>query len=89
MTSGSAQPADDQPNGSSTTPTDGPPSEPSGTDATLPISLGSMSKALEEMFMQGWRASRLLPSKREPLNLRVNASLNAETKQVDLDIQIL
>ena len=88
MTNGSARPAGDLPSASSTTPTAGQPSEPSTTDETFPVTPESLSGALEEMFKQGWRAARLLPLMKEPLDISVTAKVNRETSEVDLEVQI-
>ncbi len=88
MTSGPAPSADGQPNPSSTTPTDGPPTEPP-TTGEIPVTRETLAEALEEMFRQGWRAARLLPLKNEPLDLRVTVIVNHETQELDIRPEIV
>lgn len=81
MTSGHALPADDQPKASSTTPNDGPPSEPPSTDETFPITAGNLSELLRDTFQNGWESARTLPQ-REKLEVTFSVKIDRETESV-------
>ena len=85
MTSGSVPPADGQPSKSSTAPTDGPPSEPRGTEEPFPISREEFSATMAETFKAGWRLAKMMtqddPPEVEflPVVDSVNRSVSVET----------
>lgn len=90
MTNGSAPDAGDHPNSSSSTPTDGPPSEPSTTEPeTLPMDTESLQNALLAAFQQGWRIGQIMPDQPQPPALEFMVRPNPETRSVDIEVKLI
>ena len=86
MTSGLVPPADDQPNGSSTAPTDGPPNDPRGTELTAPnvlLEVQSLRRALTEVYHAGWNTARPTTLEKPPVILW-EMRVDRKTKQLNV-----
>lgn len=84
MTSGSVPPANDPPNSSSTTPTDGPPSEQPST--TLLFDVTSLAAALEAAYKSGWNLAQQLPMLDEAPKVAFRTIVDPNTHKITVSI---